>query len=72
MGVLMEEFPTRMDLLRWVGEQVQFDGAFTCEGTEVILDSTSDIQFAGFPEDDSITAMMHEDDVVERLLKETD
>lgn len=61
MEALMEAHPTRLDLLEWVAKKPEFAGAFTCKGTEVILDATSGIDFAGFPEDDSITEIKRED-----------
>lgn len=62
MDALLEEYPTRMDLLQWVERQTEFAGAFACKGTEVLLDATSGIDFAGFPEDDSITAIKREEE----------
>ena len=61
MEALLEEYPTRMDLLQWVERQTEFAGAFTCKGTEVVLDATTGIAFAGFPEDDSITAIQSQE-----------
>ena len=61
MEALMEEYPTRMALLEWIGQQNEFPDAFACKGTGVILNAISGIVFAGFPEDDSIAAIKLEE-----------
>ena len=63
MEALLEEYPTRLALLEWVGQQNEFAGAFTFKGTEVILDATSGIDFAGFPEDNSISAIKRKESI---------
>lgn len=63
MSALMEAHPTRMELLEWVAQKNEFADAIICTGTEVVLSAVSAIDFAGYPEDDSITAIKREDSV---------
>jgi hypothetical protein len=56
LAELMAKYPTRMSLLEWICGRNEFCGAISyCSGTEVILDTTSSVNFYGYPEDNSIT-----------------
>lgn len=61
MEELLESHPTRLDLLEWVETQSEFSGSFAVKGSKVILESVSMIDFAGYPEDDSITEIKREE-----------
>lgn len=63
MEELLECYPTRMELLEWILRSPEFFGSFKCKGTVVALDSVTSIDFSGYPEDDSITEVIQEDEV---------
>lgn len=57
IDTLLEAYPSRLSVLEWLTTRPEFDGAFQLEGSKVILDCTTGIDFAGYPEDDSIASI---------------
>lgn len=60
METLLEAYPSRLEVLEWLVTKPEFAGAFSLEGSKVVLDAVSYIDFAGYPEDDSIASMERE------------
>jgi hypothetical protein len=54
MEALLEAYPTRWDVLEWLDSKPEFDGAFELDIDTVTLDCVTSIDFAGYPEDNSI------------------
>lgn len=58
MQALLEAHPSRFEVLEWLDSKPEFNGAFQLDGGTVTLDCVTYIDFAGFPEDDSITKIV--------------
>jgi hypothetical protein len=54
LDALLMSYPNRLNVLEWIENKPEFDGAFTIDNSKVIYISISSIDFSGYPEDDSV------------------